>query len=293
MRRGILIASMGFFLAGIGGGEEIQYIDVMNPNATVQPVKTVPVRPLPPPTSATSSSPTSSSTFQDPTQVPGTVKVSTIPIRCTILFRGERYFKDKGVLVFENVPPGHYTLVAQNEEGSVEKTVIVRPKETTVVVANLRKTPGESGVEQAGRLVPRQYTEADDLYALAEVLRSSPNPFRKAARYQRAEELYRRIIERYPDSDKVILAHYQLGNIYESVFYKKYADAINEYKRVIERDFDTALDVRWRIAALYEDKLLNLPAAREWYELCAKYTKDPALADRAAARAAALKAKGF
>jgi len=246
----------------------------------------------------------------------GTLKVGSTPMDCVVTFRGNGYEKARAVLVFPDVPPGRYTVSFSREDRRTEKVVEIHPGQTTFVFGSLRrdasavklsggeKKPAAPPVVPAPssekkKLVPQasfqgeSIRDADDKYRLAEALRKSPNVFAKRKRYEEAKRMYEEVLERWPRSDKVVLCHYELGQIYESVYWRDHRKAIDKYKDVLRLDFQSGLDVRWRIAVLYDNRLGEKTTAREWYELAAKYAKSETTRKRAAQSAEILRKQGF
>ncbi|MBN2711252.1 MAG: hypothetical protein JXR97_02320 [Planctomycetes bacterium] len=135
--------------------------------------------------------------------------------------------------------------------------------------------------------------DADLFFEIAEMLRKAVNPILKADRYKRSERIYIAIIERWPNSDKVELCHYNLARLYESLFYRCPEAAIEKYKDVLEHNFKTTLPCRWRIAVIYESTLKDIPKAKEWYGLTAKYSQSENLREKAQGRIEYLEKKGL
>ncbi len=233
----------------------------------------------------------------------GTLKVSSTPMECVVSFRGNRYEKDRAVMTFDNIPAGQYTVGFSANGKTIQRGVMIRAGETSIMFGNIDSgeeistptavqeaaTPVQGGISP--NAVPVE--EADTLFRLAEIYRDAMNPFLKTNRYREAEAMYKKILEKYPHSDKVEFCHYRLGDIYESMYIRNFNQAIVEYKKVIEYNFDTALDVRFRIAKLYEKSLGDKSLAREWYDLSVKYSRSDDIRSKAAARSEALKKKGF
>lgn len=139
----------------------------------------------------------------------------------------------------------------------------------------------------------RSIPDADDTYRAAEVLRQAVNPFAKPKRYTEAARLYRKILDRWPESDKVEAAHYRLGQIAESVYNREYAVAIREYETVLAVNPKTRFYPRWRIAVLYDNRLGDYARARVWYERAAQYAASDDIREKATERAALMRERGF
>ena len=246
----------------------------------------------------------------DPVPATGTLKIGSAPLDCTVYFRGQMIDKNMAVVTRTGVPAGRYPVLYVHEGRRVEKSVVVRPGKVTFVFGNLTELPPPGAVakkdqgtegpltlasaatEQAEQTNGRAIEDADMFFDMAEMLRKAVNPFRKAPRYKRAERIYLKILRRWPDCDKASDCRYQLGRIYESLFYRDYEQAIAQYKELLEHDFGTEHPARWRIAVLYENRLKDFPSAREWYELAAKHSKDAGIQEKATKEAEALRKKG-
>jgi TolA-binding protein len=81
---------------------------------------------------------------------------------------------------------------------------------------------------------------------------------------RRAELLFQQILTKYPQSDKISDAAYQLGDIYESKAYRQNARAAQYFERCFQWNSKTQLDARMRAAKLYE-KLNERARAIEIY----------------------------
>ena len=102
---------------------------------------------------------------------------------------------------------------------------------------------------------------AEITYELAELLREPFNPFTASRRYQRSLTLYQRIIDEFPQSTRVEMAHYNIGRICESRHIKQYEKALAEYRAVLQMNPYTQTDAAARIAKLYSGPLKNLARA--------------------------------
>lgn len=235
----------------------------------------------------------------------GRIKIGSAPIRCRVDFLGRVIEKKRAIQTVTEVPVGRYKIRFSKDGRSIEKEIIVLPGKDTLVFGNLlgsriQKNKPDSSYRlppsaKRGRSVApsRMIADADLLYDKAEALRRAVNPFAKADRYRQAEALYLQLVETYPRSDKVGLSLYELGNIYESAYYRNYVAAIDKYKQVLDHNFKTALDVRWRIAILYDKGLLEHARGKGWYQLAAKYSLNPRTRKRAVVEAGELDARGF
>ncbi|QVL33291.1 tetratricopeptide repeat protein [Telmatocola sphagniphila] len=94
---------------------------------------------------------------------------------------------------------------------------------------------------------------------------------------RRAEILFQQLLERYPESDKIADAAYQLGDIYEK--YRPTAQprrAAMYFERCFQWNKTTNLDARLRAAHLYDKVLNDRTKAAELYREVANHDTDPA-----------------
>ncbi len=228
----------------------------------------------------------------------GTLKVGSRPENCVVTFRGNRFQKDQAVLTLRAIPPGDYDVIFFANGQTLIKTVTIESGQTASVFADL--APATPAPAPATTLMPETaapnpppppVSDADDAFNHAETLRQALNPLQRKSRYEEARRLYLKLIERWPDCDKVEASHYRLGEIYESVFYRNFDQAIAEYRAVLDKNFQTKFPVRWRIATIYANLNQRSPA-REWYELAAQYEASTDLRRQAQSKAEALRAAG-
>jgi hypothetical protein len=107
--------------------------------------------------------------------------------------------------------------------------------------------------------------EANELYmrAMAYKDRGWGNDYIDNQR--RAQLLLERLLNEYPQSDKIGDAAYQLGDIYESRAFRQYRLAAEYYERCFQWNPTTQLDARLRAARLYDRQLIKRERARELY----------------------------
>ena len=91
---------------------------------------------------------------------------------------------------------------------------------------------------------------------------------------RRAELLFQQLLTKYPQSDKISDAAYQLGEIYESKAYKQNARSAQYFERCFQWDSKTQLDARLRAAKLYE-RLNERARAKEIYREVVTHEVDP------------------
>lgn len=124
------------------------------------------------------------------------------------------------------------------------------PATTAAAPAAIAAAPAQS-FNGSGAAELHDLKDAEIAYEYAELLRNAFNPFTASSRYNKALELYQRVWEKFPESPRIELAHYNAGRIYESMHLKNYAAAIEQYKTVLVINPQTATDAAERIAKLY------------------------------------------
>lgn len=90
----------------------------------------------------------------------------------------------------------------------------------------------------------------------------------------RAELLLQQVISQYPSSNKIGLAAYNLGDLYESRTFKMYRRAAAYYERCFQWDPNTGTDARLRAARLYDKQLNERSRAIEMYKSVVAYDHD-------------------
>jgi TolA-binding protein len=83
---------------------------------------------------------------------------------------------------------------------------------------------------------------------------------------QKALDLFRQVIERYPNSDKIDDAAFYAGEIYASDDFKEYTLALNSYQRCLKWNPNTELPVKFRMAVLYDYRLRDREKAMDLYK---------------------------
>lgn len=112
----------------------------------------------------------------------------------------------------------------------------------------------------------KNITKANLIFRDAMEWMNQPFTVDKRANYVRAELLLRRMIQDYPDSDKLFEACYYLGEIYSSKYYKQYRRAAAYYERVLDYQPNTSLNARVRAAYIHETELADRRRAIELYQ---------------------------
>jgi tetratricopeptide (TPR) repeat protein len=92
---------------------------------------------------------------------------------------------------------------------------------------------------------------------------------------RRAEILLQDMLEKYPHSNKIHLAAFHLGDIYESKAYKQYRRAAAYYERCFQWNPKTHHDARMRAARLYDYEIKDRTRAIELYRDITTNETDP------------------
>ena len=107
---------------------------------------------------------------------------------------------------------------------------------------------------------------------------------------RRAELLFQKLLETYPQSDKIDKSGYQLGEIYESRVFKQYRRAALYYERVCDWNPNTDSDACMRAARLYDKQLNDRSRAIQLYRHVVTHSGDAKRVDEAKRRLADLSA---
>jgi tetratricopeptide (TPR) repeat protein len=105
---------------------------------------------------------------------------------------------------------------------------------------------------------------------------------------RRAEILFQQILTKYPQSDKIDDAAYQLGDLYESKAFKHYRRAAIYYERCIQWNPNTQFDARLRAARIYDKQLMERAKAIELYRDVITHETEPKWRQEAQSRLAEL-----
>ncbi|MBN1765880.1 MAG: tetratricopeptide repeat protein [Sedimentisphaerales bacterium] len=81
-----------------------------------------------------------------------------------------------------------------------------------------------------------------------------------------AKERFNELITKYPSSDKIDDAAFQIGEIYQH-YLKDYHKALIYYQRVWQWDPQTPLPARYSVARIYDDYLHDRVKAMEYYQM--------------------------
>jgi tetratricopeptide (TPR) repeat protein len=92
---------------------------------------------------------------------------------------------------------------------------------------------------------------------------------------RRAELLLQELLSKYPQSDKISDAAFNLGDVYESKAYKQYRRAARYYERCYQWNPKTQYDARLRAARLYDVQVKDRTRAIELYREITTHDADP------------------
>jgi tetratricopeptide (TPR) repeat protein len=92
---------------------------------------------------------------------------------------------------------------------------------------------------------------------------------------RRAELLLQELIGKYPHSDKISDAAFELGEVYEGKAYKQYRRAARYYERCFQWNPKTQHDARLRAARLYDVQIKDRSRAIELYREITTHEGDP------------------
>ena len=125
----------------------------------------------------------------------------------------------------------------------------------------------------SGDLQPReQISQADELYNQALQLKKESQPaLTHRYKTQLAIEAFRQLIRDYPTSDKIDEAAYQIAEICRENL-QDYQRAICWYECVLAWEPQSQLPVNYRLAQIYDKKLVNRLAALSYYQRALQQT---------------------
>jgi tetratricopeptide (TPR) repeat protein len=155
-------------------------------------------------------------------------------------------------------------LEAGQEQRATEIATLIRGIEE----AGLR--PDEGGGMTGGAVAAgnkagtKSIKEANDLFEQAKLYMSTVNPVKRGTNLGIAVEKLREIVDKYPDSDRIVDAWYNIARCYHDGYVRRYEDAIKAYDKVKELDPDNSGDSRI-YAAQIVDKLGRYKEAYERY----------------------------
>jgi hypothetical protein len=101
---------------------------------------------------------------------------------------------------------------------------------------------------------------------------------------RRAELLLQELLTKYPQSNRISDAAYQLGDIYENAPYKHYKRAAIYFERCYQWNDHTQFDARLRAAHIYERYLKDYNKALDIYKDTIQHETEPARIQEAVRR---------
>ncbi len=117
--------------------------------------------------------------------------------------------------------------------------------------------------------------EANDLYKRALTFKDRGWGTDYTDNQRRTELLLQELLTKYPQSDKIDDAAFQLGDLYEGKAYRQYRRAAQYYERCFQWNANTQFDARLRAARLYDRALLERTRALELYRDVVARETDP------------------
>ena len=117
--------------------------------------------------------------------------------------------------------------------------------------------------------------EANDLYRSAMSYKGKGFGDDYVLNMRRAELLFREVLEKYPNSDKIGDVAYQLGDVYEGRAYKQYDRAAKYFERSTQWVKGSRTDARLRAAILYDRQLNERTKAIELYRAVVDHDTNP------------------
>lgn len=132
---------------------------------------------------------------------------------------------------------------------------------------DLNETETDQPVIETGK---KSIEEADILFFDANSYRNVLPGIKRENSLNMAAERYKRIIEKYPESDKASDAAYFLAEIYNEPSFSAYENAASLYVKCYEEDHATDKPALYKAALTYDYKLDNLKEAINYYKLAAE-----------------------
>lgn len=117
--------------------------------------------------------------------------------------------------------------------------------------------------------------EANDLFKQAVEYKNKGSGNDYILNQRRAEMLFREVLEKYPNCDKIADAAFQLGEVYESKAYLQYDRAARYYERSFQWMKGGRTDARMRAATIYDKKLNERGKAMELYRQVTEHDTNP------------------
>lgn len=135
--------------------------------------------------------------------------------------------------------------------------------------------------------------EANILFEDGKMYKKSLNIINKKSNLNTAVKRFKKIIERYPESDLADDAAYELAEIFGGFFFQDYETAAAYYIKCFKLNPNTNRPARYMAASVYEEHLKDFKKALQYYELALEMGKDEDLREKAQAKIAELRKQEF
>jgi TolA-binding protein len=135
--------------------------------------------------------------------------------------------------------------------------------------------------------------EANILFEDGKSYKSALNIINKKSKLLSAEARFKKIINDYPESDKVDDAAYELADIYDSYYFKDYESAAFYYVKSYNLNENTDKPARFKAAWVYDKHLKDFKEAVKNYNEVLRNSKDEAHRSTAKTRLDQLKKEGY
>lgn len=129
--------------------------------------------------------------------------------------------------------------------------------------------------EETKEIIPSKNIEdANILFQDGMTYKNSLNIFKKKINLSHSAARFRRILNKYPESDKADDAAYELADILEKSAFKNYEEAAFYYVRCYELNPNTEMPAYYKAGKVYDEKLHDYSAAIKNYELALETCKN-------------------
>ena len=143
------------------------------------------------------------------------------------------------------------------------------------------------------RIIPaRNIEEANILFQDGIIYKKSLSIINKKSNLNTAVKRFKKILDKYPESDMADDAAYELAEIFEGYFFQNYEVAAAYYVKCFELNPNTNNPARYMAASVYEDHLKDYEKAAHYYELTLKMCKDENKKKKAQLKITELKKQG-
>ncbi|MFQ5963637.1 MAG: tol-pal system YbgF family protein [Candidatus Scalinduaceae bacterium] len=148
--------------------------------------------------------------------------------------------------------------------------------------------------EKAVKIKPsKNIEEANILFQDGKMYKNSLSPFKKKTKLISALDRFEKLLNDYPESDKVSEAAYEIAEIYESLYFKDYESSVAYYVKSYELNPNTEKPARYMAARVYDLYLKDYASAVQYYELASKMCKNEDYKKIAASRLDELRKQGY